>query len=168
MKKLLTSILILLCLISVGSCEKDDICVDGDTPLLVIRFFDIANDTVLKEVPSLRVVGEGQSITAFSPDRSDLDSIAIPLQVTQNSTAFSLINSSADDPDSNVETGNIDVINFTYTLKEVYTSRACGFVMNFDNLSATLTTDVDNWIQQIIITDTLIENNAQYHVKILH
>ena len=36
---LLMACMAVVCLL-VSACEKDDICVDGDTPLLVITFYD--------------------------------------------------------------------------------------------------------------------------------
>ena len=80
MHKLRIGILIFFGIIGVASCEKDDICVEGDTPLLVIEFYDIADTTTLKNVPSLRVVGLGQAITVNTvADRSALNKISIPL-----------------------------------------------------------------------------------------
>ena len=159
--------------IFIGSCEKDDICVDGDTPLLVIEFYD--NDTfgteeeVLKAVPKLRVGGDRQEFTVNTvADRTDLEKIEIPLRVNETSTTYHFIQNSADDATTMAETGNDDVITFNYTNKEVFISRACGFVMNFDELSQSLTADADNWIKEIVISETLVETQAVTHVKIYH
>ena len=163
-------VLIFLCFAFVAfiSCEKDDICVDGDTPLLVILFLDTENPEELKAVPSLRVIGVGRdTIVNTIADRTSLDSIALPLRINQPDTSFLLITDSATD-DTDMETGNIDTLTFSYTTKEVFVSRACGFVANFDNLSDNLTSGSDNWIQSIEIDTTLVENSARAHVKIFH
>lgn len=156
----------------IGSCEKDDICVDGDTPLLVIEFYDNATfgteEETLKAATKLRVVGDGQTVTVNTvADRTDLEKIEIPLKVNETSTAYHFILNSAND-DNMVETGNTDTITFNYVNKEVFVSRACGFIMNYDELSQSLTPDADNWIQNITISETLVENQAVTHVKIYH
>ena len=148
-------------------CEKDDICVDGDTPLLIIRFYDAANPTEFKQVTNLRVLGVGQAtpVNTFS-DRTSIDSIGIPLRVNQNSTGFALIFDSADDND--VEAGNTDILTFNYTTQEVFVSRACGFVANYEELTEDLVADTDNWIQSIEIVSPLIQTQDSAHVKIFH
>jgi hypothetical protein len=158
----------LLCFIVFASCEKDDICVEGDTPLMVIEFFNIDDTTALKNVTALRVVGQGQTVTVNTvADRSNLNTITIPLKTAEDITSFLLISNSASD-DNGAETGNIDTVNFSYSRLEDFKSRACGFVINYDNLDANLTTDTDNWIQGIEITQTQIINADSTHVKIFH
>ena len=162
------ALLILLSCLSFSACEKDDICVDGDTPLLVVRFYDFENQTEFKAVPALRVVGVGSSFTVDTfTDRTSLDSIGLPLKVDDTATVFDLILNSADD-DDDLETGNTDTLTFTYTTQEEFKSRACGFVMNFENLAQTLATDTDNWIKQIEIDTSVVANSASAHVKIFH
>ncbi len=81
MKNFGNSILLLLFLFTLASCEKDDICVEGTTPLMVIEFFDINNRETPKNVTGLRVVGEGQTITVNTvADRTDLNTITVPLK----------------------------------------------------------------------------------------
>lgn len=171
MQKIKIVFLIFISIFSV-SCEKDDICVDGDTPLMVIEFYDNATlgaeEETLKAATKLRVVGDGQTVTVNTvADRTDLEKVEIPLRVNETSTIYHFILNSADD-DNMVETGNTDTITFNYINKEVFVSRACGFVMNYNELSQTLTADTDNWIQNIIISETLVENQAVTHVKIYH
>lgn len=168
MKKILAISAILMILISFSGCEKDDICVDGDTPLLVIGFYDINDTTTAKKVTKLRVAGLDQEFTVSSvADRTDLDSIAVPIRINNPSTSFVLISNSASNS-SNEEIGNADVVTFNYETKEVFVSRACGFIANYENLNGTLTTDPDNWIKGIEIVQTTINDQATAHVKIFH
>ncbi len=156
--------------ISFFSCEKDDICVDGDTPLLIIRFFDAENPEQPKLVNNLRVVGVGQTTTVNTiSDRSALDSIAIPLNATADLTSFIMIVDS-DDDDNGTEIGNLDTINFSHDTVDTFVSRACGFVANYENLEATSTADDDNWIQEIEILKSTVEleETTTAHVKIYH
>ena len=165
--KIRAFLLFLAIFLCINACEKDDICVEGDTPLLIIRFYDSENPTEPKSVNSLRVVGIGQSnpVDTFT-DRSSLDSISIPLRVNQPDTGFLFVSDSADEDD--LETGNIDTLTFTYSTEEVFVSRACGFIANYNDLSDMLTTGSENWIQNIVIIDSTINSQASAHVQIFH
>lgn len=151
-----------------AGCEKDDICVDGDTPMLVIRFYDIQDTAVAKPAAGLRVIGIGQGdpVNTFS-DRSERDSIAIPLRVTQTETSFVFILNSADEEGE--ETGNRDTLRFTYSPEEVFVSRACGYVMNFNSLEASSSgSDTLPWVQQVQVISPDVTNQLSPHVKIFH
>ncbi|MEP2057062.1 DUF6452 family protein [Maribacter litoralis] len=168
MRRLYFGILLFWAIIWASSCEKDDICVEGDTPLLVIEFYDATDTSTLKEVTTLRVVGVGQSVTVGTfTDRSSLSSITIPLKTDEDSASFIMINESASD-DNGSETGNLDTINFSYSRIEDFLSRGCGFIVNYDELEANVTADTDNWIQDIEITQSLVTNSDSTHVKIFH
>lgn len=168
MKKILVLGAFIIAIVAFSSCEKDDICVDGDTPLLVIGFYDINDTTAVKEVTKLRVAGENQQFTVNTvADRTNLDQIEIPLQINSPITSFVLISNSASNS-SNEETGNADIVNFNYDTKEVFVSRACGYIANYQNLGAILETDTDNWIKGIEVVQTTINDQAAAHVKIFH
>ncbi|MGX1930735.1 DUF6452 family protein [Flagellimonas sp. 2504JD4-2] len=175
MKKILPILLIAFLFIYMASCEKDDICVDGDTPLLYIGFFDIDNPDEHSRVTSIRIkaIDNDQILSdseAFNfTDRSNSpDSLLVPLQIASNSTQFQFITNSADDADTSEETGNIDTLTINYSTREAFVSRACGFVINYDDLDVSLTSDTSNWIQDITIVQQTIENSNNIHVKIFH
>ncbi|PCJ94039.1 MAG: hypothetical protein COA50_12825 [Flavobacteriaceae bacterium] len=168
MKKISFAIFIVLTTIFIGSCEKDDICVNANTPLLVITFYDSNDTEVSKAVPSLRVGGIDNEFTVNTiADRTSLDSIGLPLKTNDVTTSFAFIKDSEDN-DEDLEIGNVDVITFNYEVIEEFNSRACGFIANYGMLTATLQSDSDEWIQDIVITDTLVKNQAATHVKIYH
>ncbi|MEM9001321.1 MAG: DUF6452 family protein [Bacteroidota bacterium] len=169
MNKIIPVLFLALAICYLSSCEKDDICVDSDTPLLVIGFFDVEDTLVSKNVSLLRVraLGFDTSPDTFTDRSNSLDSIGIPLQIDTTSTSYVFITDSEDDDEGN-ETGNIDTLSFDYVLQEVFVSRACGFVGNFEGLTETLQTDSDNWIQNIQIVTPNIENSGSIHVKIFH
>jgi hypothetical protein len=159
--------LALLCAFFIVSCEKDDICVDGDTPLLIIRFYDQANPESTKSVNGIRVIGigNGSPVNTFT-DRSSLDSISLPLRLDMGATDFIIIRDSEDD--NGMEIGNTDTVRFTYSPGRSFVSRACGFIGQYEDLTSQLTTDTDNWIQSIEIAAPLVQSIDSAHVKIFH
>ncbi len=167
LKKIYRTLLIFLAALFYFACEKDDICVDGDTPLLIIRFYDSENTTEFKSVPNLRVVGIGQNnpVNTFM-DRTSTDSIGIPLRINETDTGFMMIVNSADEDDT--ETGNIDTLTFSYNTQEVFVSRACGFIANYDSLTPNLDQGSENWIQNIELVSSLVQKQDSAHVKIFH
>ncbi|MGW9685846.1 DUF6452 family protein [Flagellimonas sp. 2504JD1-5] len=170
MKKILPILLLAFLFIQLASCEKDDICVEGDTPLLVIGFFDINNPEQSKDVPSLRIkeVILDNNVNTITDRASNLDSIGIPLRIDATSTQFAFITNSADDATTGEETGNIDTLTISYNTRDAFVSRACGFVANFDDVNVGLPASTSNWIQDITIVQQTIENSSNIHVKIFH
>ena len=149
MKKYIIPIIAIITLIV--SCEKDDICIDPVTPQLVIRFYDNADPTEYKSQSSLYVWAEGKD-SIYS--NVSTDSIALPLNPTEDFTTYHLSS-------NNIE----DEITVNYTREEVFVSRSCGFKYNFNTL--TLTDVTNNWIISTEITNQTVENETE-HIKILH
>lgn len=160
-------IILPLLLISLLSCEKDDICVEGDTPLMVLRFYDQQNPGEPKTVTDLRVIGIGRNATLNTfADRADLDSIALPLDPAASRSGFIMISNSAEE--NGVETGNLDTLYIDYQVREEFVSRACGFVARFENLSFELAGGADPWIQEVEILRDEVTDQTSAHVKIYH
>jgi hypothetical protein len=168
MRSFRIGILLFIGILAVASCEKDDICVEGDTPLLVIEFYNINDTSALKTAPTLRVVGVGQNVTVSTvADRTALNTISIPLKTDVDVTSFIMISASASAEDGS-ETGNIDTVNFSYKRLEDFLSRGCGFVVNYDSLQANVSADTNNWIKDIEIIRSQVINSDSTHVKIFH
>ncbi len=155
--------------LALSGCEKDDICVDGDTPLLIIKFYDNENPDNTKNVNRLRVLGLGQDdpVDTFS-DRTTLDSIAIPLRPGETQTTFILILDSEDDDEDEMEIGNRDTVRFDYATREVFISRACGFVAQYEDLESELQEGSENWIRNIEVENAFVQNLDSTHVSIFH
>jgi len=175
MKKVLLLILMVLCLLYGVSCERDDICIEGDTPLLVIGFFDAADTLNFKSVPSFRlraidngIILNNNTLYGFTDRSTENDSISIPLQIGQNTTSFEFIVNSADDDTTEAETGTVDTLNLSYIVNSEFISRACGFIANYDELQIEQVINDNNWIQDISILTSNIERTNQIHVKIFH
>jgi|SRR5690606_13455835 len=169
MKRLIPILMIGFLLVYVSSCEKDDICVEGDTPLLVLGFFDINDTTASKNVPALRVreIVLDTVLNSFA-DRTNLDSIGVPLRSGATSTSFVLFHNSRDEAETGAELGNGDTLTITYTVREAFISRACGFVAHYDDLEVDLPESADNWIRDISVVQQTIENSNNIHVKIFY
>ncbi|MEC8832525.1 MAG: DUF6452 family protein [Bacteroidota bacterium] len=176
MKKIIPILLIASMLFYISSCEKDDICIDGDTPLLVIGFYDNEDTTAFKTVSSIRVINmdidsviTNDSYVGAFGDRSNItDSILVPLRSNATTTMYQIISDSADDSETELETGNIDTLTISYDLGEAFISRACGFVTNYNNISISVTEGGENWIQDISVVQPNVENTDNIHVKIFH
>lgn len=162
-------------LLSIVSCEKDDICLADTpgTPHLIIRFFDASNTSNTKSVPNLRIIGQG-AVSEYG-SITTTDSIAIPLKVLASTTTFSLTsdynyddNGTPEDPSDDIITGNEDVITFNYTNNEVFISRACGFKNIYENLGVVVTQDSDNWIFNYSIENNIVENETNAHLYLYH
>jgi hypothetical protein len=165
MKKILALVLFTLL---TTNCERDDICPEttATTPKLIIRFYDITDQTETLRVLGLQVQGvDNEEIyqSAFSTD-----SLPIPLKTNDIITSYKLHKEYAEDGNGNIS-GNEDIINIEYSPEEVYVSRACGYKTIFNNVELTVVEDDDNWIKLIQIEDPLtVDNETAAHVKIFH
>ncbi|MDT0608586.1 DUF6452 family protein [Croceitalea rosinachiae] len=177
MKRIFPVLLIAVIVSYFSSCEKDDICVEGDTPFLVIGFYDAASEEeedVFKSVPSLRIRAiDNDSIYSKTTapvftDRSTVsDSVLVPLRIDASTTTFEFIINS-DDNDEDIETGTIDSLTFSYSVDSEYISRACGFIPNFNALDTTRQVYTTDWIKRISIVNENVERSNTIHVKIFH
>ena len=173
MKRVFIVLLILVFFINFSSCEKDDICVDGDTPFLIVGFYDFTDTTVFKSVANLRIRAiDNDSVfssNTFSDRSTVADSVLIPLRIDGVSTSFEFIINSADDATTMEEIGTLDTLGFSYTLGEQFVSRACGFVANYNELDTVRTVSSEDWIRRITVLENTITNNpTAIHVKIFH
>ncbi|MCK0109898.1 DUF6452 family protein [Flavobacteriaceae bacterium S0825] len=178
MKK--TSILILLILLAVFACEKDDICSEATatTPQLVVRFYDALIPEDTKSVSGLFVYGindANEAVFFKNITVGTKDSIAIPLRTDSDMTKlvfhsdFSIDdNGTPDDGSDDIVLGNPDTVDVNYARDDIYVSRACGYKATFTNLGAVLTLDTDNWTTQITIENNTIDNENAAHINIYH
>jgi hypothetical protein len=147
-------------------CEKDDICADETTPMLVIEFFDITNPTVLKNISSLKIKADGQ--TADFGTFSGVSKITIPLKITSNSTKYSFILNS-----SSTENMNEDFLEFNYSTQNIFVSRACGYKTIFElnsDITGAILTDKEPadglWMQNVVKVTNAITTENETHIKI--
>jgi len=165
MKKILA---LFLLVIVTTNCEKDDICPESTatTPKLIIRFYDITEQTETLRVLGLQVQGTDNDDPYLLA--SSTDSLPLPLKTYESSTSFYLHKEYAVDNSGNIS-GNEDIINIEYSTEEVYVSRACGYKTIYNNVTLTVENDGDNWIELIQIENPLtVDNETAAHVKIFH
>lgn len=174
MKKL--AILIVFCL-CIAACEKDDIC-DGTTPTtsqLVIKFYNASN--VPKKVTNLKIIADGmtlgvildQTATGAAKFLSNDTIIYIPLKTDLNTTKYKFI------LNSTTALNKTDEIQFNYSRKNEFVSRACGFKTVFDLNGTALQPFIinnsnassGNWIQSIQLLQPIIKNEKTIHIKII-
>ena len=134
------------------NCEKDDICIEATTPKLIVVFYNDSIPADKKKVDSLTVWADEKG--KIYENRS-IDSIAIPLDLTQNSTLYKFKSGAL-----------IDTINFTYDRKDVFVSRSCGYKTIFENLQIEIRSA--NWIKNDTIKNTTIDNETAVHLSIFH
>ncbi len=139
-------------LLGINSCEKDDFCIESITPKLTLRFYDFENSTALKPP-------ENMYVWAIDKDsifkEVALDSIYIPLNLSDIITSYVLENNSI-----------LDTLEVAYTPHDVFVSRSCGYKTIFEDFQVLRVTN--NWIKEIEIINTIIENDTAAHIRILH
>lgn len=179
MKKFVNIGIALVLAVCFFGCEKDDICA-GTTPTtsrLMIEFYDFNNPAILKSVTNLTAFGndnangvvfnEALPVTDSTRYFRTGTSVALPLDVSQNSTKYKLkIFSQSDNP----AVFNEDVIKIDYETEQIYVSRACGYktVFYLDNVlrNPGTTNDPNEWIRNITFDPITIDNENDIHVKI--
>ncbi|AVR46743.1 hypothetical protein C7S20_16535 [Christiangramia fulva] len=162
-------ILILLVLVSVISCQRDDICPEktDTTPLLIIRFHENQDPFDLKAPQNLNVRELGND-SSYIYYRYSRDSIAIPLRTDQDVTELLFTVNAPDTSATNPVPGITDTLRFSYGREQEYLNRACAYKVNFVGLNIELTdpASAENWIDDITIEQPNVEDEKQAHVSI--
>lgn len=158
-----------LILISILGCQRDDICPESaeTTPLLIIRFYDVEEPTESR-APQNMLVKATDIDTIF--DRFSQDSIAIPLRTDRDISEFVFTLNAPLNPDDEEQENmaNSDTISFSYGREEEYINRACAYKIRYVGLRIQLQDEPEdgNWIQEIQIEETNVEDQNQAHVSI--
>lgn len=150
MKKTVGLISILLLFFS---CEKDDFCTQNPvTPNLILRFYDSTNRNTFKKVDNLYVWAEGKDSLFVN---ASLDSLYIPLNTAALETVYYFS-----------KDNTINQLTISYSTKNEYVSRSCGYKVIFNEVSFTSNNSwINDFEPNIPIT---IENQNKAHVQIFH
>ena len=159
--KLKTYILALATLLVYSSCEKDDVCVENDSVYVNLVFYDVEDGSTAKSVSGFSLLDLNGDIVR-NYDNTTVGSIALVLPTSQSS--YDLILQKRTEVDGLTINTN-DTLNFNYTPKATYVSRACGYIRTYTDLSIDSTS---NWISGVIVNTPEINSNNEEHVAILH
>jgi len=155
---------VLLMLSFFTSCEKDDICIDEVTPHLVIRFYDKASTSTVKKVSNLKVEVENSNDEFVQiGSTTSLDSIVLPLNVALDLTKIRLTKNFIDN-----STGIVNSFTLNYDREEVFVSRSCGYKTIYKNVNKSDENLSLDWIHNINLLFTNIDNENQAHITIFH
>ena len=159
--KLKTYILALATLLVYSSCEKDDVCVENDSVYVNLVFYDVEDGSTAKSVSGFSLLDlNGDIVRNYG--NTTVASIALVLPTSQSS--YDLILQKRTEVDGLTINTN-DTLNFNYTPKATYVSRACGYIRTYTDLSIDSTS---NWISGVIVNTPEINSNNEEHVAILH
>ncbi len=151
-------------------CEPDDICPESTatTPNLIIQFYDLSIQENKKNVFGLKVQGVDNDTPLTNYNVVSVNEIVIPLKTNSNSTQYSLHKEYTNIND--VIGGNEDIITINYVTEQVYVSRACGYKTIFKNVTLTINSDTDNWIQskESLNDNQSVEDETAAHFKLFH
>jgi len=150
MKKYIS--VIIIAIISFISCEQDSICIDATTPNLVIRLYDFDNRSETKTILLDSVWAEDKGLYII---KETTDSIAIPLDLNNNFTSYNLGSNAL-----------VDQIKINYNRKDVYVGRSCGYKTIYEDIN--IESASNNWIKEIEIINTIINNDTAAQVYIFH
>ena len=159
--KLKTYILALATLLVYSSCEKDDVCVENDSVYVNLVFYDVEDGSTAKSVSGFSLLDLNGDIVR-NYDNTTVASIALVLPTSQSS--YDLILQKRTEVDG-VTINTNDTLNFNYTPKATYVSRACGYIRTYTDLSIDSTS---NWISGVIVNTPEINSHNEEHVAILH
>lgn len=159
--KLPTYILALATLFICSSCEKDDVCVENDSVYVNLVFYSAEDGVTAKSVSGFSLLDLNGDIVQ-NYDNTTVTAIALVLPTNQSS--YDLILQKRAEVDGLILNTN-DTLNFSYTPKATYVSRACGYIRTYTDLNNHSTS---NWISEVIVNIPEINSNNDEHVAILH
>lgn len=145
-----------------SSCQKDDICAEGTitTPLLQIEFYNAESPETLKVVEGLMIIAVGEEEPLLGP--STTNNVSIPLRTDQSFTEYRFISNSGTDRE------NEDIVRFDYLPTPDYVNRACGFKIDFLDLTMFKNADDSNWILSETVNIEDIQDETATHISITH
>jgi hypothetical protein len=154
-------ILALVSLLTLSSCEKDDVCVENDSVYINLVFYSVEDGSTAKSVSGFSLLDLNGDIVQ-NYDNTTVSAIALVLPTSE--TSYDLILQKRTEVDGLTINTN-DTLNFSYTPKATYVSRACGYIRTYTDLSINSTR---NWVNEVIVNIPEINSNNDEHVAILH
>jgi hypothetical protein len=158
------TILLIWVILSLNGCTKDDLCPEETptTPLLIFTFKNVLNPLLAKTATNLTIETDEETPVVYVTNIST-DSIGVPLRTGVDNIRYSFIRNKG-------ETNEIiDTYEFNYERTDVYVNRACGFKTTYQGLTARKEDEgIVNWILNLNILKTTVEDETEAHITILH
>ena len=158
------TILLFCVILSLNGCTRDDICPEETptTPLLIFTFKNVLNPLLAKTATNLTIETDEESPVVIVTNVST-DSIGVPLRTGADAVRYRFIQNSG-------ETNEIiDIYEFSYERTNVYLNRACGFKTTYNSLAARKDDEgIVDWILNLSILKTTVEDETEAHITILH
>lgn len=161
-----------------AGCEKDDICeaTTPTTPRLVIEFYNNENRAELKNVTNLELRSDNPELDSLV--FNGVSRILVPLNTMADVTSYTFTLNYNNPNPVFIYT---DTLEFNYTRRQEFVSRACGYKMLFDLyndtdlqtpagilLNGNAALPPGQWIKDIDVQTYTVENETEVHVKIYH
>lgn len=169
MKKLLAYSTLLLGILALTACEKDDICPEGTdtTPLIFMKFYRVEDQNQSNTTGTVYAKAIGFNDTIFRKGNE----LKLPLQINKEETTWVLTLNSVDEENQPIV--RQDTLKFLYTPKTDYLNKACGyrttFVLNEQTKMPILNDNKEgNWISIYELQTSFIENEQEEHLKIFY
>lgn len=165
------SFLLLLTFIAFSSsCQKDDLCTPDQqtTPRMVIVFKDANNPSEVKQVDQLQV--RDIASVDFAPldfngstVLTAVDTIYLPLRRLSELTSYNFVAEIEDET-------NVDNVIFNYSTEDAFVNRACGFVVNYNDLTGNRSDENPSnfWIRDVVAIENSINDSKTVHIEIRH
>ena len=158
------------------SCQKDDICPASTvtTPLIKVLFFDAENLQQDDAKPAVNLRVKAQDTTLALISRSTTTAFDLPLDTNADATDYEFTQYAAAANGDTIQENppNTDLLKITYSTTEQYLNRACGFRVLYDNIEVEISDPEGetsgNWIKNISVQDSIIENETITYFFIYH
>ncbi len=140
------------------ACQEDDVCVEGSTPNLVIKFKSESGDTIITRDTLLVQYHDSDNLLDTIRFYGQ-DSITIPLRIDGGHIGFGFLESTQDGASK-------DSLAMNYTPNLEYVSKACGLKQVFESVSYQLV--YADSIQNIEALTPNIINSNEVHLYLLY
>ncbi|WP_372473602.1 DUF6452 family protein [Capnocytophaga sp. ARDL2] len=160
MSQFLKILITFLSLFTIFSCEKNDLC-DGEsqTPRFRIELHDLFAPENKKAAKIIRMYFAD---TEQYIEYKNTPTLYIPLSPVQNSAEWTLKLYDVTSSNEEILLGEEQFL-FTYTPKNIYISKACGFRTQFEAFSYQRKQNNTQWIRGLDLTTNTISNETDTH-----
>lgn len=158
--------------LTLTSCEPDDICLAEEAPFVTLKLYYPNSDTDLEDTIFYKVYANDTLLIESGSNAKDLTVLNLPILTTENRTLKYVLeqgssyNTTLINNNDTIVTPHIapqDIIYVNYQIDNKYNSKACGFGVYFKDATFTTT---NNWIQNLEIVNTTIDDATSTNLNI--